>query len=256
MTTSPRSRGVAPPYGSYKSWETFIAFVKTDLDPLPDRLDSSVWRTTPFSGSTRSAIQGALLFFGLADPQGKTDRRLETLARGPSEEAKRQLVAALFDERYGPLLEGIDLPRATRGQIKSAFQSAGSGAETSEKAVSFFVSFASEAGKELHPGLFGRSQGARTRRKTTTNRKNSDGQTEKEAEAPKKEIVPENSVPVNENVIIRQDGIHPAILGVLEALPRDGQSWTNAEREKLKVAFGSLLDLTYPTIDDTNSRLL
>jgi len=256
VTTRSRSRGLTPPYGSYRSWETFIAFVKTDLDPLPDRLDSSVWRTTPFSGSTRSAIQGALLFFGLTDPQGKTDRRLENLARAPNDEVKRQLLAALFDERYGPLLEGIDLPRATRGQIKTAFQNAGSGTETSEKAVSFFVSFGSEAGKELHPALFGRSQGTRTRRKTAANRKDVDGQAEKIEELPKKEVYSENSSPVNENIVIRQDGIHPAILGVLEALPKDGQSWTNAEREKLKVAFDSLLDLTYPTIDDSNARML
>lgn len=256
MTTNSRTRGIAPPYGSYKSWETFIAFVKTDLDPLPERLDSSVWRSTPFSGSTRSAIQGALLFFGLTDPQGKTDRRLEMLSRAPNEEVKRQLLAALFDERYGPLLEGIDLPRATRGQIKSAFQGAGSGTETSEKAVSFFVSFASEAGKELHPGLFGRNQGTRTRRKTSSNRKDLAEHTEKETEAPKKEIVPENPLQVNENAVIHQDGVHPAILGVLEVLPKDGQSWTNAEREKLKVAFASLLDLAYPTIDDSSARML
>ena len=256
VTTSSRPRGVAPPYGSYKSWETFLAYVKTDLDPLPDRLDSSVWRSTPFSGSTRSAIQGALLFLGLTDPQGKTDRRLETLARSSSDEAKRQLLAALFDENYGPLLEGIDLPRATRQQIQQAFRAAGSGSSTADKAISFFVSFASEAGIELHQNLFSRAQGTRTRRKTANNRKDSDEQGEKETESPKKEIVPENPAPVNENAVIHQDGIHPALLGVLEALPKDGQTWRNAEREKLKVAFGALLDLTYPTIDDTNSRML
>ena len=256
MTSSSRSRGVAPPYGSYKSWETFIAFVKTDLDPLPDQLDSSIWRNTPFSGSTRSAIQSALLFLGLMDPQGNTDRRLETLTRPANEEMKRQLLAALFDERYAPLLQGIDLPRATRGQIKTAFQNAGSGAETSEKAVTFFVAFANEAGKDLHPGLFGRGQGTRTRRKTATNRKDLAEHTEKETKAPKKEIVPENPLQVNENAVIHQDGVHPAILGVLEALPKNGQSWTNAEREKLKVAFASLLDLAYPTIDDSSARML
>lgn len=256
MTTNSRPRGVAPPYGSYRSWETFLAFAKTDLDPLPDRLDSSVWRTTSFSGSTRSAIQAALLFFRLVDPQGRIDRRLELLARAPSDEAKRQLAAALFDENYGPLLQGIDLPRATRGQIKTAFQNAGSGAETSEKAVSFFVSFASEAGKELHPGLFGRNQGTRTRRRTADNRKDSDGQAEKETGSPKNEIASENSLSVSENVVIHRNGIHPAILGLLEALPKDGQSWTDSDREKLKVAFGSILDLTYPTVDDTNSRML
>ncbi len=256
MTTNGRSRGVAPPYGSYKSWETFLAFVKTDLDPLPDRLDSSVWRSTPFSGSTRSAIQGILLFLELIDPQGKTDRRLETLARSSSEESKRQLLAALFDERYGPLLEGIDLPRATRQQIQQAFRAAGSGSSTADKAISFFVSFARDAGIELHQSLFSRVQGARTRRKISPNQKDSEGQTEKEDEAPKNEIVPEKPLPVNENVVIHQDGIHPTILGLLEVLPRNGQTWTNSDREKFKVALGAALDLAYPTIDDTNSRML
>ena len=257
MTTNARSRGVAPPYGSYRSWETFLAFVKTDLDPLPDRLDSSVWRNTPFSGSTRSAIQGALLFLGLTDPQGKTDdRRLETLARSSSEEAKRQLLAALFDENYGPLLEGIDLPRATRQQIQQAFRAAGSGSSTADKAISFFVSFARDAGIELHQSLFSRVQGTRTRRKTAVSRKESDGRAENEAEQPKNEIVSENPLPVNENSVIHQDGIHPTILGLLEVLPRHGQTWTNSDRDKFKVALGAALDLAYPTIDDTNSRML
>lgn len=256
MTSGSRPRGTAPPYGSYKSWETFVAYVKTDLSPLPERLDSSVWRNTPFSGSTRSAIQGALMFFGLADPQGKTHPRLDMLANAQNDEAKRRLLGSLFDEKYGPLLEGIDLPRATRGQVKAAFQSAGSGMETSEKAVSFFVSFASEAGKGLHPGLFGRNQGTRTRRKSASSRKELAENLENSGEIPKSEIVSEKPLAANENGVIRHEGVHPALLAVLSALPGIGESWTNSDREKLKLAFSSLLDLTYPTLDDTSRRML
>ena len=256
MTTGTRTRGGAPPYGSYRSWETFIAYVKTDLDPLPERLDSSVWRATPFSGSTRSAILGALTFFGLTDAQGKADPRLEMLATSPNEEGKRRIHGNLFDEKYGPLIDGIDLARATRGQIKAAFQNAGSGGETAEKAVSFFVSFARDAGKELHPNLFSRVQGTRTRRKTAPNRKDLVDKTEKTDTETKIEIPTEKTPMPSENGIVRHDEVHPALLGLLEILPKGGQTWTDSAREKAKIAFNNILDLAYPTIDDTSRRML
>ena len=256
MTTGGRSRGGAPPYGSYKSWETFVAYLKTDLLPLPGRLDSSVWRNTPFSGSTRSAVKSALFFFGLIDPSGKTEPRLTLLAEADNPEAKRRVLGALVEERYGPILDSVDLLRATRGEIKTAFQNAGSGTETSEKAVSFFVSFARDAGKELHPNLFSRVQGTRTRRKTAANRKDLVDRTGKTDTETKIEIITEKTSMPSENGIVRHDEVHPALLGVLEILPKGGQTWTDSAREKAKIAFNNILDLAYPTIDDTNQRML
>ena len=256
MTNGNRATGSAPPYVSYKSWDTFIAYLRTNLMPVPDRLDTSVWRQSPFSGSTKSGLQGALTFLGLTDPDGNTLGRLTNLADADTPEASRRILTSIYEERYAPVLGTIDPARATRQQIHEAFRNAGSANATAEKAVSFFVNFAREAGLDVHPNLFARGQGTRTRRKTAPNR-NGAVEPEKISEsAPKIEIEPENAPEPVEMPARGHDGVHPSLLNLLEVLPRDGQTWTSADREKLKLAFNAILDLAYPTIDDAGRRML
>ena len=40
--------------------------------------------------------------------------------------------------------------------------------------------------------------------------------------------------------------IPPAIAGLLESLPPEGEGWTKAQREKFMVTFGSVLDFVIP----------
>ena len=132
VTNGNRGPGTAPPYVSYKSWDTFLAYLKTNLMPVPERLDTSVWRQSPFSGSTKSGLQGALTFLGLTDSAGTTLGRLTNLAEAESSEAQRRILASIYEERYAPILGEIDPARATRQQIHGAFRSAGSANATAE----------------------------------------------------------------------------------------------------------------------------
>ena len=102
MTNGNRATGSAPPYVSYKSWDTFIAYLRTNLMPVPDRLDTSVWRQSPFSGSTKSGLQGALTFLGLTDPDGNTLGRLTNLADADTPEASRRILTSIYEERLRP----------------------------------------------------------------------------------------------------------------------------------------------------------
>ncbi len=256
MTNGNSAGGAAPPYVSYRSWDTFLAYLKSSLMPVPERLDTSVWRQTPFSGSTKSGLQGALTFLGLTDSTGATSGRLTNLAEAESQEAQRRILAAIYRERYAPILEGIDPARATRQQIHGAFRNAGSANATAEKAVSFFVNFAREAGLEVHPALFARGQGTRTRRRTTTNR-NGTAESEKISEsAPKTEIEPEILPAPAELSVNRPDSVPDIFMNLLDLLPKNGQPWTDTDRDKVKAAFSNILDLAYPTVNDTNRRML
>ena len=196
MTNGARTRGHAPPYVSYKSWDTFLAFVRSNLTPAPEQLDTSVWQGSPFSGSTRSGLVGALLFLGLIDVLGKVSPDLNVIAEAAeTTEDKRRVLPDIYNERYAPLLVHVDLERATRQQIRTAFQSAGSAGETAEKAVSFFLSFARDAGIELHHSLFSRGPGTRPRQTKSSKRKTSDAQSEKIDAIPKRTAMPENPRP-------------------------------------------------------------
>ena len=254
MTSGPRAPGTAPPYGSYKSWETFLSNLKLHFKPVPRRFDVSVWNTMSFSGSTRSGIQAALSFFGLIDPQGNTNSRLEQIANPPNDTAKHRVLSSLFTEKYEPLLEKVDLPYATRLQIKEAFQRAGSAPNTAEKAVTFFTQFASDAGIQLSSALHGRGPRPKNRRRQTSGRKNGHDKSEKAAPITKNEEVSEKYLPVIENGFVHTDGLHPAILGLLKFLPTNGYIWTNLDREKAKIAFMNAIDLGYPTIEDLSER--
>ena len=255
MTTGNRPQSATPPYVSYRSWETFLSHLKTNLMPVPDRLDTSVWKQSPFSGSTKSGIQGALLFLGLIDSSAGTLGRLTNLAEADTQESQQRILRSLFDERYSPILEEVDPARATRQQIQDKFRKAGCANATAEKAVSFFVNFARDAGIDVHSALFRNNQGTRTRRKNVVSRKIQPDESENIVELPKTEIVAENTdlLPMNDAHAV--DGAHPVLRGLLDLLPRNGRSWTNAEREKVKLAFGTLLDLAYPTIDDADRRM-
>ena len=162
----------APPYVSYKSWETFLDRVRREVLPLPlpQRFDTSVWRRLSFSGSTESAIKSCLIFLELTTVDYRPSQRMERLVATDSDEERQSILRSLVEERYRPVLGDIDLLRATRGEVRNAFLRAGSGPETSDKAVSFFVSFSQEAGIGLHPQLTSRVPTARARRRVSPER--------------------------------------------------------------------------------------
>lgn len=51
--------------------------------------------------------------------------------------------------------------------------------------------------------------------------------------------------------ILGSNELHPALVGMLTSLPAPGTSWTKTQRDLFLKAFGSILDLAYPPVDDT-----
>jgi hypothetical protein len=236
-----------PPYVSYTSWENLLDQLRVDVSPLPQRLDASVWRRLKFSGSTESALKSCLVFLGLTNADYQPNPRLDRLVSG-SEEEKRRIYKALLDEKYGQVLNGISLERATRGEVREAFIRAGSGPDTAEKAVSFFVKIAQEAGQELHPHLTSRAPAMRKRTRISSgkSRAATDG---------------ENNEKTGTALSFRRDDsgetllldIHPALLGLLSKLPKPEEGWSLDRKEAFQRAWIATLDFLYPPTESRPS---
>ena len=254
MTNRNRTRGSAPPYVSYKSWETFLAYLKTELMPLPQRFDPGIWRNVPMSGTTISAIQGALIFLGLTDANFAPTNRLELLVEADTDDRKQRALRTLIQERYAPILGGMDLQRATRGQVRQAFQTAGSGVQTSEKAVTFFVSLARDAGTEVHQSLLSRNHISRSPRRNASIRNENTEKTTPPNPEPKNETARNGPRNTQEPETEAPSGIHLALAGLLQELPGIGEKWTVESKNRFKMAFMATLDVIYPTSDETDAR--
>lgn len=239
----------APPYVSYKSWETFLDRVRRELLPLPQRLDTSVWRRLSFSGSTESAMKNCIVFLGLTTPDYQPTPEFEAFIVTDSDDERRRTLRLLIREGYGEILTGIDLQRATRGEVKSAFLRAGSGPETSDKAVSFFVSVAQEAEMNLHPQLTTRAPATKTRKRATSANRRRANETENETTNKQTENTafnPERGTPLKE--------VHPALRGLLGNLPREGEEWGLERKDGFQRAWNAVLDFVYAPIEVNEKR--
>ena len=231
----------APPYASHKSWETFLDRIRSDVMPLPQRLDKSVWGRMSFSGSTESALKGALVFLNLATPNTyePTDEFIR-LMESDSDQERRRVMSRIVLRAYSDLIDGIELARSTRGDVLDAFKSAGSGPETAEKAVSFFVGLALDAEIPLHTQLSTKPKTTR-RRKKFSGRK---GQSELTNENLKTDMLAQfGSLGVDG--LNRLQGIHPAITGLLGELPNSDDPWSQEAMESFLTAFEAVVRLVY-----------
>ncbi|MDA1097246.1 MAG: DUF5343 domain-containing protein, partial [Chloroflexi bacterium] len=112
MVLSDRLRK-GPPYVSFRSWENLLDRLRLGMLPLPQRLDSSIWSRMSFSGSTESALKGALVFLGLTDENYRPTRVFNELFTAFGDDAaRRSILHRLVDEAYRPLMSNVDLARA------------------------------------------------------------------------------------------------------------------------------------------------
>jgi hypothetical protein len=227
----------APPYVSHKSWETFLDRVRSDLLPLPQRLDKTVWRRMNFSGSTESALKGALVFLGLTTPNNyqPTDEFAAFLSIDNDGERRRYL-GQIINTAYSNLLEGVELSRATRGEVIQSFRNAGSGQETAEKAVSFFVGLALDAEIPLHTQLSTKPKNSRRRKKSA--------ETKGRGESTGENMRTSNVIAGAEN-FPGLGNIHPALIGLLEELPSPDEQWSKEGLDAFLKAFEAILHVVY-----------
>ena len=230
-----------PPYVSYKSWETFLDRIRSDVMPLPQRLDKSVWGRMNFSGSTESALKGALVFLNLATPTSyePTDEFIN-LMDAENDQERRRFMSRIVLRAYSDLIDGIELSRSTRGDVLETFKRAGSGPETAEKAVSFFVGLALNAEIPLHTQLSTKPKTQRRRKRFSAPK----GQARLASENATTNTAQRSGV-LGLDGINNIEDIHPAIMGLLGELPKGESNWNKDGLESFLKAFEAVIRLVY-----------
>lgn len=163
-----------PPYLSFTTLKNFITSFKESV--VPGRIDKSLMLGQ--SGSTQSYMLAALKFFDLIDDEGAPLPKLHELVEADSATGK-VIWKNLIEPTYAPILGGLDLSRATAGQLQEKFAELGLNGETLRKSISFFVAAADEAGMsmspQLKPNTRGISGGSRKRRAKAVQKNGDEG---------------------------------------------------------------------------------
>ena len=211
-----------PPYVAYRTWETLLVRLRQEAWPnLPERLDSSVWAGWNFSGSTQSALKGALVFLGLTTPDYcPTEVMAELVGAHDVDAERRQILHRLVIDRYSPVLRELDLANATRLGMREAFQIAGSGTRTSDKAVSFFVALAQDAGSiELSNQLKMRTRSSRSQRGA--------GGPKNEPNGKSLAKISENNAELGQvaHAYETKKILHPLVQALVDELPAQDEQW-------------------------------
>jgi Family of unknown function (DUF5343) len=237
MTTEKMENLRTPAYASYESFNTLLDRMKEAL-PLPRPIDSTFWLKMKFSGSTTSALKSTLIFIGLLTEENMPTDELEELAK-TDKDNRGTMYGHILDRAYAKIFTKLDLERATSGQLKTEFKNMGADGQVGQKAMSFFLSMAKDAGKKMHPHLTTRQPHAPGLKKVTA--KHLDEQSANNNEE-QKEKTDENIGKISTLI----PSIHPAIAGLLQVLPTQEKGWTEVEKTKFKTAFEALLDVVYP----------
>jgi Family of unknown function (DUF5343) len=145
------STAKTPPYASFVSFTNFLNHLR-DHPPLPPRLDKSVMRHLSYT--TQQAIVAALRSLNLVADGDVPTERLEKLIHADDKE-RATLMLATIKEGYPYFWNGsFDLERATADQFAETIKKQGKVAgSTAEKAISFFIAAAAQAGVKLSPHL-------------------------------------------------------------------------------------------------------
>jgi len=238
MTTEKMENQRTPAYASYESFNTLLDRMKEAL-PLPRPIDSTFWLKMKFSGSSTSALKSTLIFLGLLTEENMPTEELEELAK--TEKGNRGTIFGhILDKAYAKIFTKLDLERATTGQLKTEFKNIGADGQVGQKAMSFFLAMAKDAGKKMHAHLTTRqprsSSGIKKQSTKHTNEQDNNETHKDSNEDNSGKIIVPSILPA----------IHPAIAGLLQVLPTVGKDWTEAEKTKFKTAFEALLDVVYP----------
>lgn len=134
---------VTPPYLPHSSFKKFLESLKAGK--IPSRIDKSL--LLGMSGSMQSWIISSLRFFDLIYENGTPTERLKELVDSEGEEKKKKWRETL-ERAYGPIIEGLDLERATMLQLEERFKGKLTG-ETVRKSISFFTAAAESVGIPL-----------------------------------------------------------------------------------------------------------
>lgn len=149
MSAEPEKKTVA--YSSKVSFDNYVTHLH-DNPPLPSRLDKGVMGHLNYG--TQQALVAAFKFFNLVNKDNVPTPRLEKLVAATGEDRKA-LLLQMLKEGYPFLFDGsVDLSRVSPHEFEEKFKrDTGVSGSTADKAISFFLGMAAEAGVQLSPHL-------------------------------------------------------------------------------------------------------
>ena len=151
-----------PPYISFVTFRNFIDQMKNTT--IPPRIDNSV--TTTMSGQARGALLSCLRFLKLVEQENSNvvAENIEPLVGAFDTDGWEKALATVIRNSPYRIIDGINITRATGGQLLDAFRAFGVDGQVLEKAVRFYLAALDEAKIPYSP-LF-KTRGATTVRKT------------------------------------------------------------------------------------------
>lgn len=140
--------GPTPPYLPFRTFKSFIDGFRES--GLPGQIDRSVMSRK--SGADQAGLMQAFKFLKLIDAEGKPTQALVDLTKAGAD--VKRVYADLIAKHYGFVSDkGLKLSTATDKQLDDIFGTKGVSGGTIQKAVTFFIQMATEAGLEVSPFL-------------------------------------------------------------------------------------------------------
>jgi hypothetical protein len=231
MTAGSTEKPAAPPYLSYVTFRNFLDSLKQGL---PQCIDASTMPS--LSGQNKALVRAAFRFLGLTDTDDIPTSCLQDLVDAEGKE-REQLWAQTLREAFVFLFDdpSFDLAKATKNQFHTKFVSQGLATETARKAEVFFLSAAREAAIPVSTYI---TKGTRPGRQNSTARNRNSGKRNlssvseperignegaRRTAQPSQPPLPAPSVPSPRELMIQ---------GLFSDLPPEGQTWTQAEKQR------------------------
>lgn len=224
----------APAYVSFGTFRNFLDWL--GQVGVPSRIDRSFWGQK-LSGATAGQLLAALRFFGLIGEDGVPDPTLETMAKDVEQ---RKIILKALMERYDSALDGLDLERATQGELHERFHRYDITGDTFRRAVAFFVQAAQYSGIPLSSYI--------TQRRRIAKGNGAGAQPRGRGRRPRAKPEGEKPQPivVTPARVVANLGLHPTVTPLLQDLNRIGSNWDKADRDKWIATFLAVIDYAYP----------
>jgi hypothetical protein len=198
---------------------------------LPSPIDAGVLERAGISSSLVPRTLQALQALDLINDEGRPTQVLEGIRTAPEAEYKNRLAAWLTDA-YADALAFVDPATATETDIRDAFRKYTPHGQQ-DRMVSLFTGLFTAAG--VMPE---RDRKSPLRAKATPAKQRLIYSTPPKARNVKPSLIG--------NSYTATPGLPPALAGLLQSLPANGQSWTQDARDKFYVTFGAVLDFCVP----------
>lgn len=219
-----------PPYVAFRTLLNFLDWLHEA--GVPTRIDRTFWGER-LSGAYGFQLMAALHFLNLVDNDNRPQPELETLARDLDK--RRAILLERLENSYSDAIRGINLEKATLGELKDRFRIYDITGETLRKALVFFIHAASYSGMPLSSHITKRTRGTRV------------NGSKKRGRPPQRKSFLEHQPrdkPASESP--KKHDLHDSIHGLLTDLPRIGPSWTKEERDRWINTFIANIDYAYP----------